>query len=981
MAIVFCLISISGRTQSYSFLNYSVAQGLPQSQVSSLAEDDMGFLWIGTYGGLSKFNGSSFVNYSTNDGILNNRITSLNFFNKQLWIGHEGGVSLRVNNTFRKWIFNKENSNISVSCIVPFMNQIIIATNGAGIYIINQNNTLKNTELKSPDQNRIRGMLSLDNTLYIATRNGLYQTSDLLNFDPVKGTENLNISGIYADKDKIAVLTFEKEIYYYYPNTKKITRYLSDIDVFGLRNLIIDKSDNLWIPSKEGIVFINKKKKITYLNEEKGLPLNTISTIFEDKNGTIWIGSEGKGLFRFPGDKFIYFDTRSGIESDLIISGLEISANNYVFGTYDKGIVHYQYNTFKNYPLNNTAIWAITKGYYDDFWVGSESGILHLSKDLKMIKSYNHSEGTASEKVTCFHRFKNGIIYAGGSNGIYKIHETSIEFIRESSPPRSIGAIRNICEYDNKLLCATDAGLFYYSQNKYTQFLSFRIKVSSLFVDAFNNLWIGTEEGLFWSDGNTIKPVNLSKQTSSNFINFINAYNGYIFVGTNNGLYIIKNKKDKAEITINHYGLEEGLINLESNINSSFIDRNLKLWFGTAQGLCNFNIQSLSTSKEKYPPHLSIKSIKLNFEDFNYKDYTSSFNEEGIPLSLTLPRNKNNVILELDGVDLNKSNDLQFQYYLEDLEENWSPAFSNPLLTLSNIPSGKYTLYVRAINKDKMTSNIYQLKLNITPAFYKTWWFFMIILILAVLIVIAIIQFRINRERMHNYQETLEYKARLSTLEQQSLNASMNRHFIFNALNSIQYFINTQDRISANRYLTNFAKLIRKNLDSSTEENNTVSLMEELERLQLYLSLEAMRFRDRFDYTIETNNIDTENIMVPAMLLQPFIENSIIHGILPVEDRKGHIKIIIEQEYDYIKIILEDNGVGIDNSLKSKSGIKGDHRSQGMEITSKRIDLLKKISHRNFELEGPYQITSENRLINGTRVLIKIPCENLEIEN
>ena len=209
----------------------------------------------------------------------------------------------------------------------------------------------------------------------------------------------------------------------------------------------------------------------------------------------------------------------------------------------------------------------------------------------------------------------------------------------------------------------------------------------------------------------------------------------------------------------------------------------------------------------------------------------------------------------------------------------------------------------------------------------------------------------------------------------------MNRHFIFNSLNSIQYFINTQDRISANRYLTNFAKLIRKNLDSAAEGDNVVTLQQELERLELYLSLEAMRFKDRFTYRIENKNIDTEHVKVPAMLLQPFVENSIIHGILPNESKKGEIVISIKSIGGQLEICIDDNGIGIDYSLAKKAAFKGDHKSQGMEITSKRIDLIRKMWNQNYELIGPFQMTNPDSSIKGTRVLIKIPYENLDINN
>ena len=151
-------------------------------------------------------------------------------------------------------------------------------------------------------------------------------------------------------------------------------------------------------------------------------------------------------------------------------------------------------------------------------------------------------------------------------------------------------------------------------------------------------------------------------------------------------------------------------------------------------------------------------------------------------------------------------------------------------------------------------------------------------------------------------------------LEQQSLNSSMNRHFIFNALNSIQYYINRQDRLAANRYLSDFAKLIRKNLDSS--QDNLTSLRDEIERLELYLKLEHMRFKDKFEYKINIDPaLNLDQIKVPAMLVQPFLENSIWHGLLPRESQ-GYVQIDIISRNKHVEFMITDNGVGIDNSLK-----------------------------------------------------------------
>ena len=223
--------------------------------------------------------------------------------------------------------------------------------------------------------------------------------------------------------------------------------------------------------------------------------------------------------------------------------------------------------------------------------------------------------------------------------------------------------------------------------------------------------------------------------------------------------------------------------------------------------------------------------------------------------------------------------------------------------------------------------------------------------------------------------ERLEDKSKMLALEQQSLNASMNRHFIFNALNSIQYYINRQDKLAANMYLSRFAKLIRKNLDSSQSE--LTSLGEELERLELYLELEHMRFKDKFDYKINIDpGLDADVIKVPAMILQPYVENSIWHGILPM-DREGRIKIDVTTSNGAYVLAIEDNGIGIDASIKNKSNNGSAYMSKGMRINQGRIELLRKLTERNIEVRGPYQLENDDGISKGTRVEIVMDRDDI----
>ena len=164
------------------------------------------------------------------------------------------------------------------------------------------------------------------------------------------------------------------------------------------------------------------------------------------------------------------------------------------------------------------------------------------------------------------------------------------------------------------------------------------------------------------------------------------------------------------------------------------------------------------------------------------------------------------------------------------------------------------------------------------------------------------------------------------------------------------------------------------NIDETTSKSNSPHKAS-AESSQIY---EGLKNVDISKYEIINENVDCESIEIPSMILQPFIENSIIHGVLPNEDKFGEIYIHLSLDEDVLTIKIEDNGVGVKKSLSSKLEMEGDHKSQGMEITSKRIELLKKVSNNEIELIGPLQIESEDGLINGTRVLIKIRLSDLE---
>ncbi|MGV3632126.1 MAG: two-component regulator propeller domain-containing protein [Bacteroidota bacterium] len=972
-AVCFCLLFTRFiSAQSYTFTSYSIPEGLAQTQVKAIAEDQNGYLWVGTLGGLSRFNGSVFTNFSSEDGLLNNHITTLFSHGREVWIGHQGGISLYKGRTFKHWSFGDNTKDISVTQILYFNNKLVVATR-KGLYMLDKNRMIA-LPLSSSDQNWVRGLESLNGKLYLATREGLFETSDLKRFTQVTSRFELNLTGICHFRGHLYLSDTDGKIYAYYPGSNSMREEVNIRQEVFLNSCFIDSKGNLWSAFLNGIIFKRPGGKAEIINNAMGLPFNACNVVYEDRNGTIWIGSDGMGLFRFAGSQMIYFNKGHGMQSELITSSLEYDSKTLVFGSYDNGLLVYRDKKFENLPLKKAIIWATVEDKQKNLWIGTEDGL--FKTNLKQTQEFNEESGSPGAKVTCFYKLSNDKILAGGAGGISVIENGKVQLLESNFDHVPTGTIRHIVKYKGKIICAADGGLFEFKDGRYSRYLNHRLSSYSLKVDSENALWIGTEDGLFRTEGKYLKKVFLSDQPASNFINFIVYHDQKIFAGTNNGLYVLRNLKQKEKAQVMHFGIEEGVVNLETNINSGMIDSYGRLWFGTASGLVRFDTETIDEMK-LVKPFLNVLGVKLNFQTFDYGDYSNKLNLEGLPVELVLPHTKNNLIVELDGVQLKNYPDLKYEYWLEGFDTSWTPTFNSPLVNITNLPSGTYTLHVRAKNAIRSLSQEFKMDIRIKPVFYKTWWFILLCIIAFLALLYSYFQFRINRERAKRYQESLEFKTKLLALEQQSLNASMNRHFIFNSLNSIQYFINTQDKYSANKYLTNFAKLIRKNLDASTENNNQVTLQQEIERLELYLSLESMRFKDRFDYRIDTGDIDLESVEVPAMLFQPFVENSIMHGILPNTDVKGLITIKLSIENNKIVVCIEDNGIGIENSMAKKGLLEGDHKSQGMQITARRINLLNKLSREDYELDGPFQINDENRLINGTRVLIKIPYKNL----
>jgi sensor histidine kinase YesM len=318
----------------------------------------------------------------------------------------------------------------------------------------------------------------------------------------------------------------------------------------------------------------------------------------------------------------------------------------------------------------------------------------------------------------------------------------------------------------------------------------------------------------------------------------------------------------------------------------------------------------------------------------------------------------------------------QYSVWLEEYEKNWVNMGALRVATYTNLAPGTYIFHVKAANSDGVwTKTDETITVIITLPWWRTWWAYLLYALVFILAIWAFIAYRtagIKREKevLENKvsDRTTELKAAQNRLEMQSLRSQLNPHFMFNSLNAIQELILMEENEKSHSYLARFSKLLRMLLENT--EKLFIPLQRELDFLQLYLSLEQLRIPElEFSLTVDPA-IDTEQTVIPNMILQPYIENAIWHGLShKPTDKKLQIR--ITKTNGAIQYEIEDNGVGRKKSAELKSLFRKEHKSKGMELLSKRFKLLSK--EFGAEIETHYEDVMNNGEVGGTLVTIKVP--------
>jgi sensor histidine kinase YesM len=472
--------------------------------------------------------------------------------------------------------------------------------------------------------------------------------------------------------------------------------------------------------------------------------------------------------------------------------------------------------------------------------------------------------------------------------------------------------------------------------------------ITAKFLLEENNIIYAVEnnKGLYIiKDSSSIKLLNDEPLKSISSI-YISGQN--LVVLTNLGLYKINLASLKIKNITNLY-------NLPSN-NFEILASDENYIYATEANTV-VKLENLNIKKSLYKTPISISKILVNGE--NLKDL------------LNLKYKQNNLDIYFDIINFKYPKNIAIKYKLNE-EDNWKFVnASQGQISINSLAPGNYTFEIQLVNEIALNS----VKFNfiIFPPFYKAWWFILLIIVVSSSLVLLIMSIRIRIINMNNKilldKVTLEKDLRQSLLT--SIRTQMNPHFLFNALNTIQSFIYTNDKKNASEYLVKFSDLTRLILEMSEKES--VTLKEEIQALELYVKLESVRFNDKLDYNfIVDANIAKDYIRIAPMIIQPYVENAIKHGLLhKKEDKKLFIYITMSKSM--LTITIEDNGVGRVksneiNMLKNKK-----HVSFSSNANKKRIEILNQNKEERITGIETIDLYDENKLPIGTRVVIEIP--------
>ncbi len=985
--------------QQYNFIKYSISDGLPQSQVYAAHQDSRGYIWFGTQGGgLSRFDGNKFENFSTKNGLPSNYIQAIyEDINRQIWVSTKRGICRFTGRRFEPILQGADVVTNAWAFVQKNDSTLWVGTRtGILAYSHTQDTLLGANTSPQLRKSPVNQFFSTPEGLWIATDDGAWLTGKKTEWFSSPGDKQ--IQGITADTaGNIWLIAFDGSVKIIDKNTLQPIRQFKEEKLAKTQCAYTAPDGKIWVGTqKNGIaIYMPEDSAWVSVSEREGLTHPHVRSILSDKWDNIWIATSGGGVTKYLGQFFIHFNENSGLHGNRIYALHKTADDRIWYSASTNGLGTYNGQRFQKSERDSAYIDVKSRAIFQDsrqrLWIGTQQkGIVILDTiDSLSYRLMTTDDGLPSNWIHSIAEDEIGDIWvATQTQGIARIIEvdSSFTYIKKYGQEDGLDELKitTLCSDNNRRIWfATRSGkVGYFEQgelvNIYDQNNGLpNVAIRSIAFDSLGYTWIGTAgDGIFTlnpeAETAVFEPLKSEDGlTSDNIYVLIFDKQGNLWAGSENGLDKITLNETGTVLDVQHYGRNEGFLGIETCQNSAISDHEGNLWFGTMNGLTKHTLSQ--KSRKALPPVLHFEDISLFYKSLSQTSYNEWITPSGgLKTGLELPYHRNHLSFDFKAINLSKPESIRYRWKLEGVEEDWSPLSSRESVNYSQLSPGEYTFKVQAVSDEDLFSEPIAASFLIKKPFWQLWWVQALAAAIVLLFGFIFIKNRIKniRKKEAAKREKLEIRNRVLELEQKALQLQMNPHFIFNALNSIQSLVATKDYTQARNQINNFATLMRGILSNSRQEN--ITLQEEINTLEKYLKMEQFCQRVPFEFDIQPpKNADAEEIELPPMLIQPFVENAVIHGISHLQNTTGKVSIIFTTQNELLTCVIRDNGVGRKRANELRQTKQAGHQSVAMDVTRQRLEAMKgKLRYIALDIQD---ITDEKEEVKGTEVLVQMP--------
>ncbi len=966
--------------QQLNFTNIGTHEGLPSSEVYSVIQDSKGYIWGTSDGGIFRYNGTDFKVFTKEDGLPDNSIFRLH---EDKW----GRIWMNGYNNRLAYIRNDSvftiKANQALADALKKTRALIMSfgldSNGV-IYI----GTYQQPYKIKPPYDKVETIIEQD---FPTLRRFIFQlnTNTLITSSYTYGYNNKGFIKYKRNKLKILVTvktkTINKTFVHYMEKNRsyssaQYTCLLKDGSVLtSVENFlyhvkqdgsVVSKKfehwiDNLYQDSDGGIWICFYRNGIVYFKSDafEGEGINyfkgqTVTGVLEDREHGFWVSTNEKGIYYCSSKQVLQFTENSGLSGKIL--GLT-NLNDTIFATNSKNEIYALIQNkvtllarfYSPFEPEKLSIQTFNSKKYECGFSFSE-----LNKNFQIKKQFKIEGSPVSVKAVAY--ISPNKFWLLTHSGLILLHNFKVEkeyniFSRGKSV---------LLTQKNEVLIGTLEGLFQLRNDSVCSLFDtdkrLAARVTYLTMDNLGTVYNCTKgEGLLirLKNGKWLQTTK-AKGLNTTICNYV-AFNtkGEIWMATNKGISRVYLTADGQAIdTIYNFDRSDGLIDKQVEY---ICLRGKEVWLGTRKGLMVINeLDNLSNT--------TLPGIYVSRKTMNYSQTIDSSQH-------LFKYHQNTFTFYIDNLSFKKYREVSFLYRLKGGDKKFKVSNSHKI-EYQNLPHGSYTLELMGINNNGVRTPVKSVySFEIEEPFWQTWWFITLEILMAIALVWLIISLRVQKIKRNEKRQT-QLNKRLSELQLTSLRARINPHFIFNAINGVQRYVLQKEKFETYTYLTKFSQLMRLILSNANRER--LSLREELESIELYVEIEQLRFDDKFEFSCLVDpNLDQGELTIPSMIIQPFIENAIWHGIMPLpEDKKGRIELELKEKGDELHIRIQDNGIGRSASSKLKKDVQ--HQSLGLQLTAERLELIDRNIKNNYGRILISDVMDANHNVIGTCVELTI---------